>query len=265
MIKKGIFTVLILYIMLVSFLTFFQEKFIFLPTQIPLDYTYTFTVPFEEFFLEAKDGAQLNAIHFKVANPKGVILYFHGNAGDLSRWGIITSEFTKYQYDVIVMDYRTYGKSFGKLNEKNLYADAQLFYDYTKERFQESEIILYGRSLGTSFATRLAAENNPNLLILEAPFYNLKSVAKRKFPYLPVGLLTKYHFMSNEYIQSVQCKTVIIHGAKDQVVPFSSGKKLFENTNPRTDNLFIEIPEGEHNNLSKFNEYIKVIDQLLKN
>src|SRR5690606_27747080 len=135
MYKKIIFVVITVYVMLTALLAFFQESFIFLPSTLPQEYSFSFPTPFEELFLESEDGAVLNALHFKAENPKGVILYFHGNAGDLSRWGEITQGFTKHSYDVLVMDYRTYGKSKGKLSEESLYSDAQLFYDYVNELY----------------------------------------------------------------------------------------------------------------------------------
>lgn len=263
MLKRFIFAALIFYVMITALLAFFQERFIFLPTQLPQEYAYSFTTPFEELFLETGDGARLNALHFKAENPKGIILYFHGNAGDLSRWGEITQDFTKHNYDLLVMDYRTYGKSTGKLSEENLYTDAQLFYDYVKESFRESEIILYGRSLGSAFATRLAAENNPNLLILESPFYNLKTVAKNRFPIVPVDLLIRYHFENNKYIQEVDSKTIIFHGTSDNVVPFKSGKMLYEKASPKNGKHFVEVAGGGHNDLAMFETYQKAIEAVL--
>jgi len=138
-------------------LYFFQEKIIFLPSKLPQDYSYSFSEPFKEFNLAAKDGAKLNGLHFKRENPKGVILYFHGNAGDLARWGEIATFFAQKEYDIVVMDYRTYGKSTGKLSEDALFKDAQLFYDYTLDKYKEEDIIVYGRSLGASIATYTAS------------------------------------------------------------------------------------------------------------
>lgn len=264
MFKRIIFAALIFYVMLTALLAFFQEQFIFLPSKLPQEYAYSFNVPFEEHFLESPDGASLNALHFKAENPKGIILYFHGNAGDLSRWGEITSGFTQYNYDLLVMDYRTYGKSTGKLSEENLYNDAQLFYDYVKARFPENEIILYGRSLGGAFATRLAADNNPKMLILESPFYNLKSIAQSRFPIVPVNLLIRYHFENNKYIKEVDCKTVIFHGTDDNVVPYKSGKKLYATASPQYGKQLVTIPGGGHNNLSKFDVYWETIEAVLK-
>ena len=103
-IKKLIYGLLLFYIMIGSALYFLQEKLIFRPTILTQDYVYDFQYPFSELFLESDDGAIINAIHFKAQNPKGVILYFHGNAGDLSRWGEVTSFFVAKQYDVFVME-----------------------------------------------------------------------------------------------------------------------------------------------------------------
>ena len=235
-------------------LTFLQEKFIFLPTQLPQDYTYSFNSEFEEFNLTSDDGAQLNALHFKSQNPKGVILYFHGNAGDLSRWGEIAQDFLKYDYDVIVMDYRGYGKSTGKRSEVNLFKDAQLFYDYASQLFSKDEIVLYGRSLGCSIAIHVASNNPCQKLILETPFFNLTDVAQDRFPFLPMKPILKYRLASNDYIKKVKAPIRIFHGTEDRVVAYDSGKRLFE-TIPLSDKKMYTIPNGKHNNLGEFKEY----------
>lgn len=263
MVKKTIYTLVILYLMLIAALTLFQEKLIFLPTKLPQNYPYEFTENFEEINLKTSDGALLNAIHFKVPKPKGLILYFHGNAGDLSRWGEITSFFTTFNWDVLVMDYRTYGKSTGKLSETALYKDAQLFYDYGVKHYSEDSILLYGRSLGSAFATKLASNNSPKGLILETPFYNLTSVAQSRFPIFPVQSLIKYKFKSNEYIEHVNCAITIFHGKKDKVVPYRSAQKLFEKISHNKENNFITIPLGGHNNLMSFETYRNTIKKIL--
>ena len=213
-------------------------------------------------FLKAEDGAIINAIHFKTENPKGVILYFHGNAGDLSRWGKITEFFVEKDYDVLVMDYRTYGKSKGKLSEQALYNDAQMCYNYVLDRYQESEIIVYGRSLGTGLATYLASNNNPRQLILETPYYSLSDVAKHRFPMFPNNKLLRYDFPSYKFVQNVKCPISIFHGTDDTVVPYVSGEKLF-NSMVQKEKMFFTIENGEHNNLMAFDSYIQQIQKIL--
>ena len=111
-------------------LYFLQEKILFRPTVLNQTYVFKFSHPFEELFLKADDNAVINALHFKAEEPKGIILYFHGNKGSLKRWGEIAMFFAKEQYDVVIMDYRSYGKSTGELKEEYLYNDGQLFYNY---------------------------------------------------------------------------------------------------------------------------------------
>lgn len=260
--KKIGLRLIVIYLFIVSMLYFFQEKIIFLPSKLPQEFTYNFNRPFHEFFLDADDGARLNGIHFKVDNPKGVILYFHGNAGDLSRWGQITEFFVEKQYDIIVMDYRTYGKSTGKLSETALFTDAQLFYDYTLKYYTEDQIRVYGRSLGAAIATHTASTNNPKKLILETPFYNLLDVAQNRFPVLPVKWLLKYEFKSNLYITKVKCPMTILHGTEDTVVPYESGKKLY--TIASGEKELITVEGGEHNDLINFKAYTRNIDAVLK-
>ncbi|MDH7445804.1 alpha/beta hydrolase [Aquimarina sp. 2201CG14-23] len=253
---------LIVYLMGLGILYFFQQKIIFQPKKLPTSHIFQFDHPFEEFFIETKDGERLNAIHFKNKNPKGVILYFHGNRGSLSKWGRITSFFAKKQYDVIVMDYRSYGKSTGSITEENLYEDAQLFYEYTLKKYKENQIIIYGRSLGTGIATKIASTNQPANLILETPYNTLEEVTSHWLPMFPVKNILKYKFTSNEYIKKVTCDITIYHGTDDGVVPYASGRRLFENIQTPKKRM-ISIEGGTHNDLIEFDEYIETIDQTL--
>ena len=232
-----------------------------MPTQLEVDYVFNFDNDFEEITLKAEDNAKLNGLHFKVENPKGVILYFHGNAGDLSRWGIIVQELVERQYDVIVMDYRTYGKSTGKLNEKALFSDARLWYDYTKTKFDANQITVYGRSLGSAIGTQLASQVEIKQLILETPFYNLADAANYRFWYLPTKQLLRYEFKTDYYIQDVACPKYFILATEDDVVSYKSGKRLYD-CSPETKTL-IEIKNATHNNVANFKIYQEFLNNLL--
>lgn len=256
------FVLLNLYGLLCGVLYFFQESLIFLPTILSQEHVYVMDNTFEEIFLEGEAGAKLNGLHFKSENPKGAILYYHGNAGDLQRWGTITSFFIEKGYDVVVMDYRGYGKSSGKKSMEHLYADSELWYGYTKEHYLEKDITVYGRSLGTTFATYVASKNQPKNLILESPFYNIIEVGKSRFPFLPVRSLLHYTFPTNEYINEVKAPITIYHGTNDKVIKFDFGKKLFESIQKKNKS-FIRVPNGGHNDLINFPEYLKSIDGAL--
>ena len=250
-------------------LKYFQEKVVFLPVILPHDHTYDFENDFEEYLWDTPFDGKINVLHFRIENPKGVIAYFHGNADNLHRWGKIAVEFTKFGYDVLVMDYRGYGKSSGPRNEEYLYSDAQFFYDFAKENYGENKIIVYGRSLGGAFATKIAGENQPKMVILEATFYNLQDIVNRWLPGKVTDKVSPkmtYHFLSNQNILKIKVPLYHFHGTKDSVVPLKSGKKLFEvfeKEHPKIPKKFIEIKGGTHEDLIKYDEFIEEMKKIL--
>ena len=250
-------------------LKYFQEKVVFLPVILPHDHTYDFENDFEEYLWDTPFDGKINVLHFRIENPKGVIAYFHGNADNLHRWGKIAVDFTKFGYDVLVMDYRGYGKSSGPRNEEYLYSDAQFFYDFAKENYGENKIIVYGRSLGGAFATKIAGENQPKMVILEATFYNLQDIVNRWLPGKVTDKVSPkmtYHFLSNQNILKVKVPLYHFHGTKDSVVPLKSGKKLFEvfeKEHPKIPKKFIEIKGGTHEDLIKYDEFIEEMKKIL--
>lgn len=255
----------VLFFLSVVFLLFyfFQEKFFFVPEKkIAKDYQFSFDANFEEVNLVTNDNETINALHFKVENPTGVLLFYHGNRGSLMRWGKIVQYFTKFNYDVFVMDYRNYGKSTGKYNEESMYEDAQLCYDYVRKKYSEDKIVVYGRSLGATFATRMAATNNPKELVLEAPFYNLKAAVHFKLLITP-NFLLKYKFETHKDIVKVACPITIFHGDKDIVTSFQGSKELFALITHQ-EKSFIHLPKGTHHNVMEFESYQQKIQEILK-
>jgi len=261
--KKFVLILLGLYLMVGSALYLLQEKLLFLPETLPQDYTYELAYEYDEYFLDTPNQGVINALYIKANNPKGAILYFHGNAGNLMRWSEIVEYFVAMDYDVYVMDYRMYGKSKGALSEHALYSDAQVCYDHLKQFWDEKNIIVYGRSLGSAMATKMASLNNPKRLILESPFYNIADVAKKRFPIFPINGLLKYKLPNNEHIKNVKCSTSIIHGTNDYVVPFKSGEKLF-NVSQKDKTTLTPIENGGHNDLINFDTYHEFIKETLK-
>ncbi|MEM7109384.1 MAG: alpha/beta hydrolase [Bacteroidota bacterium] len=255
---KLLLILLLPYIILVVGLYLAQQRLIFLPGKLPADYDYSFQRPFEELFIETKDGAVLNALHFKADSAKGLVVYYHGNAGDLSGWGHVVNDFP--DHDAMMLDYRTYGKSTGEISEAALYSDAELFYEEAKKRFPESSIIIYGRSLGATFAAYTAARRTPAKLVLETPFYNLTHIVKKQYWFLPVDLLLRFKFPTSDFIGEVKCPVTIIHGTNDNVVPYESGQKLFEAV--QSEKEFVTIQGGGHNNLGAFREYHQAIEKI---
>lgn len=245
-------------------LYFFQEKLIFHSNELPQDYEFQFTTNFEEIFLEAEDGALLNGLHFKQSNPKGVILYTHGNAGELNEWGKWAELLSnRYGYDVVIWDYRGYGKSTGKRRQKLMLEDGFLFYEYCNEKFHEKEITVFGRSLGGFFATHVAKQNAASKLLLESTPISLLKIAQNEYPLLPSKQLLKFRFQNDENIPKIDIPTYFIHGTSDGLIPFDHGEELFKLSRAKI-KQFYTIEGGDHNNLSSFEEaYFGALDEIL--
>lgn len=253
-----------------NILQYLQEKVVFLPVKLKSDFQFTFEEKFEELLFETPNKGMISALHFKIKNPKGVILYFHGNALNLTRWGKSAGFFTKLGYDVLMADYRSYGKSTGPRSEKILFNDAQYCYDFLKKHYDESKIIVYGISLGGAFAIKIASQNKPKKVILECTFYNLEDMVQRWLPAYAtnrIGPSMTYLFESNLHIQKINAPTFFLHGTKDLVVPLKSGKKLFqefEKAKPEVEKKFITIKDGGHSDLQDFEMYQKEMKKILE-
>lgn len=243
-------------------LFFLQERIIFFPQKLPLDHKFRFNGDFEEKFFQVDDESKIHALHFFSKNPKGVILYFHGNAGSLHDWGHVAGEFVEMGYDVLISDFRGYGKSQGPRSEQAFYQDAEILYDYLSEKYETNQIIIYGRSLGTGVAIDLASKRSAQQLILETPFLSLASVAQKRVPIFPVKLLLKYHFRSDQKISKIEYPIHIFHGTKDGVIPFSEAQRLSEIL--KSPEVLTIIQNGNHNNLPTFEKYWQKINELLK-
>jgi len=252
-----------LYILLVLAFYNFQEQILFSGDSLPTDYTHNYDVPFTEVNIPVEEGVSLNALHFKAENAKGVILYLHGNSGNVATWAQIVSPWTYYGYDILVVDYRGYGKSGGAITqEDDLYADAIKCYDYLKQSYTDSQIVIYGRSIGTGIAAGLAAQRSPNMVVLEAPFYELYDAVISKVKIFPPAFVMRYNMPSYQHLANVSCPVHVIHGTKDSVVPYISGQQLYAVVKSKGGN-FYPIQNGRHNDLDTFDDYRKALAQLL--
>jgi len=245
-------------------ITYLQEKFIFLSEELSQDHQFNFKTRFKELFLKAEDGAVLHGIHFKQEDSKGIILYFHGNKASVDHWGHWGEHIaSRFQHDVVVMDYRGYGKSRGVRSFKKMLADSSLFYAYCQQFFPEDKIILFGRSLGGAFASHTALITKPKKLILESTFTDILEIAKTKFWWLPVSILLKYPFQNRNNIQRIHHETHIIHGTSDSLVHYRHGEELYRLSKSSKKELY-SIEGGEHNDLQNYSIYFKALDDILK-
>ena len=240
-----------------------QEKFIFQPVKLKNDYRYNFEIPFQEYTIQTRDGEKLNAVVFPpTESSKGLILYFHGNADNLQRWGNYAIDFTKLGYTILMVDYRSYGKSTGIPSERDLYLDATTVLEWAQKNISYQKLIYYGRSLGSAVASQLATRTTPDLLILETPFNELKDVVYQPVKFLLSLLPTKYSFNNHQYLPKVKCRKIIFHGSDDWVVPLASAEKL-KPLLSGNDQFYIITGAG-HRNLRDFPEFHRALAEVLK-
>jgi len=257
-----VLAVVVVYLLISVLLYYLQDFFLFKPEKLPEDFKFSYeNQVVEEYNISTRDGATINGLHFKVEKPKGAVLYLKGNSKSIKGWGKFAVDFTRHNYDVIMVDYRGFGKSTGRINENAIKHDLQFIYNKIKERIDEKYIILYGRSLGSGFATKLASTNNPRMLILDAPYYSLVNVTKRYMPFMPLSVILKYPMPTYKWLKYVDCPVHIIHGTNDKLIPFNSSVKLSK-IKPNSTRLW-PIIDGGHKNLNNFESYHKILSEII--
>ena len=239
-----------------------QERFLFKPEKLPKDFEYKYShQEFKEYNIEVGPGENINGIHFQVPNPKGVVLYLKGNSRSIKGWGKFAVDFIRLGFDVVMVDYRGFGKSTGRRSEKAIKNDLQIVYEVMKKQVDEKYIILYGRSLGSGFATKLASTNNPRMLVLESPYYSLSKMAGRYVPFMPLSLILRFPVRTFVWLKYVKCPIKIIHGTNDRLIPFNTSVSLSE-IQPDITRLYPVIGGG-HNNLHTFEEYHRMLEEIV--
>lgn len=259
-----IITVVLLVLLIIGNLFTYplQHFFIMQPETLPQDHQYRLNHPFDEVNIPVSHGGNINAIHFKVEHPKGVVLYFHGNAGSLARWGHLHGDFTGRGYDLLIIDYRGYGKSTGPQNQQILYNDAVAVYEWLNQRFEAEDIIIYGRSMGSAMACYAAANVDAKMLILETPFSSMKNLFYTYYKFMPKLFVFKYPFHNDQYLQQVKYPITIFQGTEDWVVPHSNASQLIPLL--KESDTFVTIEGATHNDVGQYPLYQQKMDELLQ-
>ncbi|MFY0626256.1 MAG: alpha/beta fold hydrolase [Reichenbachiella sp.] len=250
------------YTLLCIIVYFVQEYFMFHPEKLPEDFEYKYEEPFEELFFQVEENVRINGLRFTVKESKGIVIYFHGNTRSIKGWSKYAKDFTRNDFEVLIIDYRGFGKSTGERAEKAIYKDSQYIYNEVRNWYKEDQIIIYGRSMGSGFAAKLASKNKPKMLILDAPYYSLSQLTSRWFFFLPLSILLKYHIRTDIWVKYVRCPIYIIHGTSDKLIPYRSSVRLRKEA-PLTIRL-IPIHGGKHNDLPTFDEYHNHLNEVLQ-
>lgn len=231
---------------LVALAYLFQSRFVYFPIRALVADPSDVGLAFENINLETDDGVRLHSWFVPHDKARGVILFCHGNAGNISHRLDSIQVFHRLGLDVFIFDYRGYGQSQGKPNEHSTYEDVKAAWQYlTQERnLPPSRIILFGRSIGGAIASNLAREHTPGAVILESTFTSMPDLAADIYHLPLVRRFTRFNYNTEEYIREVNCPVLIIHSRDDDIVPFSHGRRLFEiAAEPKR---FLEIT-GTHN------------------
>jgi pimeloyl-ACP methyl ester carboxylesterase len=229
-------------------------------TGLPDNYVFSFPQPVVELNLPTPQHGMLNALLFKAPKPKGVICFWKGNGGTLANWGAIAHTFLKLNYDVLLTDYRQHGKSKGPITLSNFYTDAQAVYDYLKQRYKESDIIICGYSLGGRVAAHLAAENNPRFTLLLDPASAGGDFSDRFTDslYYPLPSVNEFVFPTERDVQQAKRPVIVVSTANTKSVAYG----LSDFITPK--DQFIVLPEVTHETILTHPKTAQLIGHFLK-
>lgn len=265
MLSSLVLVVSALFLGLMLLLFVFQEKMVFFPGKRLSDTPETAGLHYEDVYLVTDDDIKIHGWYVPHPDAQATLLFFHGNAGNLSHRLESISIFHDIGLAVFIIDYRGYGRSEGRPTERGTYRDAIAAWNYLvgERRLRPDEIIVFGRSLGGAVAAALAAKVTPAAVILESTFTSIKDMGKHYYPYLPVSWISRIHYPVDKYITSFKCPVLVIHSDQDEVVPARLGQRLFDSApEPK---MFLPV-SGDHNNgfLLSRDAYVKGIQRFLQ-
>ena len=258
---KGLKIFLAIYILAGAALYFFQEKLLFHPEKLPANYRFEFSVPFKQVDLPLDNKTNLSIVQFTVPDSlnRGIVLYFHGNKGNINRYAPFATHFTRNNYEVWMIDYPGFGKTNGDISVERMYSDALIMYRMARSRYTPDSIVIYGKSIGTGVAAQLASVRDCKQLILETPYYSTQSLSRRFFPIYPN--LLKYELETAAHFEKINVPITILHGTNDWTVPYGESKKIVRE-NPKVN--LVSLEDGKHNDLQNYPAFQHAIDSLLE-
>jgi fermentation-respiration switch protein FrsA (DUF1100 family) len=248
--KSVLLIALVCYVGLVAVMYLAQRALMYFPDTVRMTPDEADFPQASEVALTTADGVRVLAWTVPPKPGKPVVLYFHGNGGSLAHR---VPRFRKLIDDgtgLVALSYRGYGGSDGSPTELGLIADGRAAYDFARTTYPDARLVLWGESLGTGVAVAVAAQQKVDAVILEAPFTSAADVAFAAYPVLPVSLLMKDPFRSDARIGGVTAPVLIMHGARDRVVPFRLGERLFAMANEPKQ--FVRFPDGGHEDLDRY-------------
>lgn len=236
----------LLYVGMASLLYAFQKHLLYFPTHELTTSPRAVGLFYEDVTLQTEDGYRLHGWYLPAKGGQPTVLFFHGNAGNISHRLQTLSVLHRLGLNVLIIDYRGYGRSEGSPSEAGTYLDAQAAWRYLVDGrgIARSQIVIFGRSLGAGVATWLANHYTPGALILESAFTSIPDLAAKLYPFLPARLLARFQYDNHGLIGSIRCPVLVIHSRADEIIPFAHGLALYEAA--REPKRFLAI-QGSHN------------------
>ena len=257
--------VVVLYILIVALVYFFQERLLYFPLRGISTTPNLVGLPYEEVGLTTSDNVRLSGWFIPAESSQRILLFFHGNAGNISHRLESILQFHQLGLHDFVIDSRGYGLSEGQPTEAGTYLDAEAAWHYlvNQKGFDPEEIIIFGRSLGGAVAAALAEKHPPRSLILESTFTSIPDLAARRYPFLPVRRLARLQYNTAARLPNIHVPLLIIHSREDRVIPYQHGERLFEIANDPKQ--FLQI-SGSHNDgfLVSASQYEAAVGQFIR-
>jgi pimeloyl-ACP methyl ester carboxylesterase len=267
--RKRIFLIvkliIIVYCLVGIALFYTQEKFLLHPIVLSTNHVFKFNHSFKEMNIPINNEDTVNLIRFIPTDDtiaKGIVIYFHGNAGNVESFAASVKIFLDNNYEVWMPDYPGFGKSRGVISEKKLNEEAYQVKRLVNKYFADSNIIIYGRSFGTGIAANLASTVKVKQLVLEAPYYSIPDLFSSYVPIYPMQSMANFKFPVGEYLKDVQCPITVFHGTIDEVIPTKCSMKL--KASLKKNDQFLLIRNGKHNDLTSSEVYKKAMIEMLK-
>jgi fermentation-respiration switch protein FrsA (DUF1100 family) len=242
-------TVISVYVALLLYAYFGQAGMLYLPNLPSRALSATpqaIGLQYENIWLRTEDGVRLHGWYIPAASARGTVLFFHGNAGNISHRLDSIRIFNSLRLSVFIFDYRGYGQSKGRPSERGTQRDARAVWRFaTEERgLAPHRIVLFGRSLGAAVAALLATQKQPGALIVESAFTSVPDIAAEFYWWLPVRWLSRFDYATRDYLASARCPVLVVHSTDDEIIPFHHGEALFAAAHEPKDMLRLH---GGHN------------------
>ncbi len=242
-----------LYVAALVWVYFRQEVLLFHPETLPAGHQFVRSSDVHERGIEVP-GATLSVLELRLASPKGVVFFLHGNAGNLETWFVNLDLYRRLNYDLVMLDYRGYGKSTGLIqSETQLRADVRAVWDNIAPRYENKVRVVYGRSLGTALAARLAREVQPDLSVLVSPYFSMGDLARQHFALIPSHLL-RYPLRTGDDVAQHPTPLLLVHGERDTLISPQHSERL-QALAPHAQ--LLRLPEAAHNDVHQFEAYLQ--------